>query len=76
MASLVWPLRTRHVTLLARPTPGFKPKPQAPCPNPSPPGVVAWAFSPNPRPNLSPISHSLISFTTNLYVFKFLRFGF
>ncbi|MFS7991533.1 hypothetical protein Hanom_Chr12g01071821 [Helianthus anomalus] len=37
------------------PTPGFKPKPQGPRPNPSPPGVVAWAFFPNP----SPIPHSL-----------------
>ncbi|MFS7906038.1 hypothetical protein Hanom_Chr01g00054671 [Helianthus anomalus] len=36
MASLVWPLRARHVTLLARPTPGFKPKPQGPRPNPRP----------------------------------------
>ncbi|MFS7986338.1 hypothetical protein Hanom_Chr11g01009161 [Helianthus anomalus] len=45
--------------LLARPTPGFKPTPMGPRPNPSP-RVVAWAFSANPRPNLSPIPHSLI----------------
>ncbi|MFS7924950.1 hypothetical protein Hanom_Chr03g00278631 [Helianthus anomalus] len=38
--SLVWPLRARHVTLLARPMLGFKPKPQG--------------SSPNPRPNPSP----------------------
>ncbi|KAJ0468289.1 hypothetical protein HanRHA438_Chr14g0650861 [Helianthus annuus] len=59
MASLVWPLRACHVTLLACPTPGFKPKPQGPRPNPSPPGMVAWAFSPNPCPNPRPIPHSL-----------------
>ncbi|MFS7899511.1 hypothetical protein Hanom_Chr00s062333g01785571 [Helianthus anomalus] len=52
--SLVWALRARHVTLLARPTPGFKPTPMGPRPNPSP-RVVAWAFSANPRPNPSPI---------------------
>ncbi|MFS7889578.1 hypothetical protein Hanom_Chr00s126020g01813521 [Helianthus anomalus] len=50
MASLVWPLRARHVTLLARPTPGFKPKPQGPRPNSSSPGMMAWAFSPNASP--------------------------
>ncbi|MFS7906418.1 hypothetical protein Hanom_Chr01g00058941 [Helianthus anomalus] len=33
MACLIWPLRTHHVTLLARPTPGLKPKPQGPRPN-------------------------------------------
>ncbi|MFS7930155.1 hypothetical protein Hanom_Chr04g00340811 [Helianthus anomalus] len=46
-----------------RPTPGLKPKPQGPRPNPSPPGVVAWAFSPNSRP----IPHSLsIKLNTSL----------
>ncbi|MFS7914414.1 hypothetical protein Hanom_Chr02g00153091 [Helianthus anomalus] len=50
MASLVCPLIARHVTLLARPTPGFKPKPQGPRPNPRPPGVVAWAFPPTHAP--------------------------
>ncbi|KAJ0584721.1 hypothetical protein HanLR1_Chr05g0181511 [Helianthus annuus] len=35
--------------------------PLGPRPNPSPPGVVAWAFSANPRPNPRPIPHSLIS---------------
>ncbi|MFS7897541.1 hypothetical protein Hanom_Chr07g00593521 [Helianthus anomalus] len=62
MASWVWPLRARHVTLLARhvtllarPTPGFKPKPQGHAQTQAP-GMVTWAFSPNPRL----ISHSLI----------------
>ncbi|MFS7942347.1 hypothetical protein Hanom_Chr06g00487361 [Helianthus anomalus] len=57
--SLVWPLRARHVTLLAllaRPTPGFKHTPMGPRP-----GMVAWAFSANPRPNPSPIPHGLTS---------------
>ncbi|MFS7919428.1 hypothetical protein Hanom_Chr03g00212591 [Helianthus anomalus] len=49
-SQLAWPYR---------PTPGLKAKPQGPRPNPSPPGVVAWAFSPNPRPNLRPILHGL-----------------
>ncbi|MFS7925412.1 hypothetical protein Hanom_Chr04g00284601 [Helianthus anomalus] len=43
-----------------RPTPGLKAKPQGPRPNPSPPGVVAWAFSPNPGQNPRPIPHGLI----------------
>ncbi|MFS7995378.1 hypothetical protein Hanom_Chr12g01117221 [Helianthus anomalus] len=33
---MVWPLRARHVTLLARPTPGFKPTPMGPRPKPTP----------------------------------------
>ncbi|MFS7993907.1 hypothetical protein Hanom_Chr12g01099721 [Helianthus anomalus] len=33
--SLIWPLRTRHVTLLARPTPGFKPTSMGPRPKPT-----------------------------------------
>ncbi|MFS7958238.1 hypothetical protein Hanom_Chr07g00675871 [Helianthus anomalus] len=45
-----------------RPTPDLKPKPQGPRPNPSPPGVVSWAFSPNPRQNPRPIPHGLIDF--------------
>ncbi|MFS7934361.1 hypothetical protein Hanom_Chr05g00390711 [Helianthus anomalus] len=44
---------------LARLTPGFKLPPLGPRPNPSPPGVVAWAFSANSRPNPNPIPHSL-----------------
>ena len=50
--------------LLARPTPGFKPTPMH-AQNPRPtqaPGVVAWAFSANTRPNPSPISHGLSLF--------------
>ncbi|KAJ0552338.1 hypothetical protein HanRHA438_Chr08g0334681 [Helianthus annuus] len=42
--SLIWPLRVRHVTLLARHMPDFKPKPQGPRRNPRPnpsPRVVA-----------------------------------
>ncbi|MFS7979862.1 hypothetical protein Hanom_Chr10g00932641 [Helianthus anomalus] len=58
MASFVWPLRARHVTLLARPTPDFKPKPQGPRPNPSPRGGDL-GVSPNPRHNPRPIPHSL-----------------
>ncbi|MFS8017704.1 hypothetical protein Hanom_Chr15g01383551 [Helianthus anomalus] len=54
MASLVWSLRARHVTLLARPTPGFKPKPQWPRPNPrrnpSPRGGDLGVF-PQPKPH-------------------------
>ncbi|MFS8025408.1 hypothetical protein Hanom_Chr16g01474611 [Helianthus anomalus] len=42
-------------TRFPRPTPGLKPKPQGPRPNLSPPGVVPWAFSPNP----SPIPHGI-----------------
>ncbi|MFS7940759.1 hypothetical protein Hanom_Chr05g00468181 [Helianthus anomalus] len=47
--------RSRQLGCQDRLTPGLKPKPQEPRSNPSPPGVVAWAFSPNP----SPIPHSL-----------------
>ncbi|MFS7959240.1 hypothetical protein Hanom_Chr16g01456111 [Helianthus anomalus] len=50
MASLVWPLRARHVTLLARPTPGFKPKPQGLRPNPRPRGGDLGVF-PQPKPH-------------------------
>ncbi|MFS7982290.1 hypothetical protein Hanom_Chr10g00961071 [Helianthus anomalus] len=45
--------------LLARPTPGFKPTPMGPRPNPCPPGMVTWGFFPNPRPNSRPIPHGL-----------------
>ncbi|MFS7937399.1 hypothetical protein Hanom_Chr05g00427091 [Helianthus anomalus] len=58
IASLVWPLRARHVTLLARHTPGFKPNPFGHAQTHAPtqaPGVMAWSFSANP----SPIPHSL-----------------
>ncbi|KAJ0843410.1 hypothetical protein HanRHA438_Chr15g0691051 [Helianthus annuus] len=52
---LVWPLRARHVTLLARLTHGFKPKPQGPHPNPrpnpSPQGGGLGVFS---QPTLQP----------------------
>ncbi|MFS7974812.1 hypothetical protein Hanom_Chr10g00873111 [Helianthus anomalus] len=41
--------------LLARPTPGFKPTPMEVTPKTHAPGVVAWTFSANPRPNPSPI---------------------
>ncbi|MFS7909984.1 hypothetical protein Hanom_Chr02g00100961 [Helianthus anomalus] len=41
-----------------RPTPGLKAKPQGPRPNPSPPGVMTWAFSSNPRPNPAPYGHT------------------
>ncbi|MFS7956412.1 hypothetical protein Hanom_Chr07g00654351 [Helianthus anomalus] len=52
--SLVWPLRVRHVTLLAilaRLTPGFKPTPIGARPNPSPRGGDLGVFSqPTPQP--------------------------
>ncbi|MFS7998185.1 hypothetical protein Hanom_Chr12g01150761 [Helianthus anomalus] len=40
------PMRFSLLAWPYRPTPGLKAKPQGPRPNPSPPGVVAWAFSP------------------------------
>ncbi|MFS7964338.1 hypothetical protein Hanom_Chr08g00749081 [Helianthus anomalus] len=56
--SLPCHLLARHVTLLPRPTPGLKAKPKGATPQPKPPpGVVAWAFYPNP----SPIPHGLIN---------------
>ncbi|KAJ0469944.1 hypothetical protein HanIR_Chr14g0713391 [Helianthus annuus] len=54
---MTWPTKQiggRHIGPLARPTPGFKPKPQGPRPNPSTPGVVAWAFSPTHAPTQVP----------------------
>ncbi|MFS8007707.1 hypothetical protein Hanom_Chr14g01264201 [Helianthus anomalus] len=56
--SLVWSLRARHVTLLACPTPGFKPKPQGPRLNPSPRGGGLGVFS-QPTPQPKPHTHSL-----------------
>ncbi|MFS8003423.1 hypothetical protein Hanom_Chr13g01213811 [Helianthus anomalus] len=45
---LVWPLRARHVTLLAslaRPTSGFKPTPMGPRPKPTPkPKLPGWCL--------------------------------
>ncbi|MFS7999917.1 hypothetical protein Hanom_Chr12g01172281 [Helianthus anomalus] len=63
--SLVWPLRARHVTLLAllaRPTPGFKPTPQGappnprpkPTPQPKPPGWWLGRFQPTHAPTQAP----------------------
>ncbi|MFS7979887.1 hypothetical protein Hanom_Chr10g00932971 [Helianthus anomalus] len=54
MASLVLPLRARHVTLLARLMPSFKSKPQGPRPNPRLTKMMTWTFSLNPCPNPSP----------------------
>ncbi|MFS7933581.1 hypothetical protein Hanom_Chr04g00381551 [Helianthus anomalus] len=51
--SLVWPLRAHHVTLLARPTPGFKPTPMGPRPNLSLRGGGLGVFS-EPTPQLKP----------------------
>ncbi|KAJ0779622.1 hypothetical protein HanPI659440_Chr06g0228521 [Helianthus annuus] len=48
-------MRASHGRPLARPTPGLKPPPKGPRRNLSPPGVMTWAFVPNPRP----IPHSL-----------------
>ncbi|MFS8006412.1 hypothetical protein Hanom_Chr14g01248891 [Helianthus anomalus] len=55
--SLVWPLRARHVTLLAllaRPTPGFKPTPigprTKPTPQPKPPRWWLGRFQPTRTP--------------------------
>ncbi|MFS7966671.1 hypothetical protein Hanom_Chr09g00776531 [Helianthus anomalus] len=61
--SLVWPLRARHVTLLAllaRPTPGFKRMPMGPRPNPSPRGDAMGVY-PQLTPNPSPIPNGLRS---------------
>ncbi|MFS8000844.1 hypothetical protein Hanom_Chr13g01183321 [Helianthus anomalus] len=59
--SLVWPLRARHVTLLAllaRPTPGFKPTPMGlrpkPTPQPKPPGWWLGRFQPTHAPTQAP----------------------
>ncbi|MFS7935709.1 hypothetical protein Hanom_Chr05g00406761 [Helianthus anomalus] len=56
--SLFWPLRARHVTLLAlldRPTPGFKPTPMGPrpkpTPQPKPPGWWLGRFQPTHDPS-------------------------
>ncbi|MFS7964566.1 hypothetical protein Hanom_Chr08g00751861 [Helianthus anomalus] len=53
MAAMTWRgerMGGSQLGLSRPPTPGLKAKPQGPHPNPSPPRVVAWAFSPNPRP--------------------------
>ncbi|MFS7932543.1 hypothetical protein Hanom_Chr04g00369071 [Helianthus anomalus] len=59
--SLVWPLRARHVTLLAllaRPTPGLKPTPMEPrpkpTPKPKPPGWWLGRFQPTHAPTQAP----------------------
>ncbi|MFS7950109.1 hypothetical protein Hanom_Chr06g00579451 [Helianthus anomalus] len=59
--SLVWALRTRHVTLLAllaRPTPGFKPTPMGPRPKPTPQPKPPWwwlgRFQPTHAPTQAP----------------------
>ncbi|MFS7900446.1 hypothetical protein Hanom_Chr00s113835g01808741 [Helianthus anomalus] len=52
------PIRAGHIGSLACPTPGLKLPPKGPRPNPSPPGVVTWAFLSNPHP----IPHSLNMF--------------
>ncbi|MFS7979964.1 hypothetical protein Hanom_Chr10g00933861 [Helianthus anomalus] len=54
-------VRAGHIGSLACPRPGLKLPPKGPRPNPSPPGVVTWAFLSNPRPNPHPIPHSLTS---------------
>ncbi|MFS7914883.1 hypothetical protein Hanom_Chr02g00158801 [Helianthus anomalus] len=54
---MTWPTKrigAHYIGSLARPTPDFKLPPLGPRPNPSPPGVVAWAFSANPRPTQAP----------------------
>ncbi|MFS7950580.1 hypothetical protein Hanom_Chr07g00584891 [Helianthus anomalus] len=65
--SLVWPLRARHVTLLAllaRPTPGFKPTPMGPrpkpTPHPKPPGWWLGHFPPTHAQTLAPYPTTLI----------------
>ncbi|MFS7943022.1 hypothetical protein Hanom_Chr06g00495391 [Helianthus anomalus] len=59
--SLVWPLRTRHVTLLALlacPTPGFKLTPMGSrpklTPQPKPPGWWLARFQPTHAPTQAP----------------------
>ncbi|KAJ0512164.1 hypothetical protein HanIR_Chr11g0560111 [Helianthus annuus] len=39
------------------------------------PGVVAWAFSPNPRPNPSPIPHGLIHYWVIIWLFGLITIG-
>ncbi|MFS7949120.1 hypothetical protein Hanom_Chr06g00567841 [Helianthus anomalus] len=62
--SLVWPLRARHITLLARPTPGFKPtlmgpRPK-PTPQPKPPGWWLGRFQPTHVPTQAPYPMALL----------------
>ncbi|MFS7989722.1 hypothetical protein Hanom_Chr11g01050221 [Helianthus anomalus] len=64
--SLVWPLRARHVTLLAllvRPTSGFKPMPMGrrhkPTPQPKPPGWWLGRFQPTYAPTQAPYPMTL-----------------
>ncbi|MFS8002195.1 hypothetical protein Hanom_Chr13g01199241 [Helianthus anomalus] len=52
--SLVWPLRARNVTLLARPTPGFKPTPNGATPQPKPAGWWLGRFQPTHAPTQAP----------------------
>ncbi|MFS7903989.1 hypothetical protein Hanom_Chr01g00030611 [Helianthus anomalus] len=54
MSSLVWPLRACHVTLLARPTPGLKAKPQGPRPTQAHPRWWLGRFPPTHAPTRAP----------------------
>ncbi|MFS7992972.1 hypothetical protein Hanom_Chr12g01088561 [Helianthus anomalus] len=55
------PIRAGHIGSLACPTLGLKLPSKGPRPNPSPPGVVAWAFSANPRPNPAPYPSDILT---------------
>ncbi|MFS7959325.1 hypothetical protein Hanom_Chr08g00689771 [Helianthus anomalus] len=61
------PIRAGHIESRACPTPGLRLPLKGPHPNPSPPGVVTWAFLSNPRPNPRPIPHSLRKIFASLW---------
>ncbi|MFS7959166.1 hypothetical protein Hanom_Chr08g00687431 [Helianthus anomalus] len=55
-ALFFWPFTNRHVTLLPRPMPGLKPKPQGATPQPKPTRGGDLGVLPQPTPK--PLSHT------------------
>ncbi|MFS7994036.1 hypothetical protein Hanom_Chr12g01101141 [Helianthus anomalus] len=53
-ALFFWPFTNRHVTLLPRPTPGLKPKPQGATPQPKPTRGGDLGVLPQPTPKPPP----------------------